>query len=213
MKKHIYCVSGFGADERVFSGLDVGMHIMHFIPWKTPFPGETIASYAARMAGDIVHPQPVLMGLSFGGMISVEMAKLVPYDKVILLSSVATRHELPFYMKIAGRLYLNRLIPMRPYPFLEPFENYNLGVETPGQKALTREYRKNIDPVYSNWAINEIINWKNDWLPSPVFHIHGGNDHIFPLKKVKADYVIPGAGHLLVMNNAAEVSRILKQVI
>lgn len=132
--KHIYCISGFGADERVFSKLNFGENEVHFIPWKIPEKHETIESYAARMNQDILHPNPVLVGLSFGGMMSIEIAKLISVEKIVLLSSVSTRHELPLYMKIVGKLRLNRLIPMKPYPILEPIENYNLGVETKEEK-------------------------------------------------------------------------------
>ena len=209
--KHIYTISGFGADERVFSKLDFGENEVHFIPWKIPEKKETIFSYAKRMSEDIVHPNPILIGLSFGGMMVIEIAKLIPVEKVILFSSVSTYHELPLYMKITGALHLNRLIPMRPYSILEPLENYNLGVETKEEKKLVKEYRKNLNLQYSNWALDQVVTWKNNFVPPHLIHIHGSNDHIFPVKKVKADYVIKGGGHLLPMNNADEVNAILKK--
>ena len=211
--KHIYTISGFGADERVFSKLDFGENEVHFIPWKIPEKKETISSYAKRMSEDIIHPNPILVGLSFGGMMSIEIAKLIPLEKIILLSSISTSRELPLYMKIAGRLHLNRLIPMRPYSILEPLENYNLGVETPEEKKLVKEYRKNLNLQYSNWAIDQVVTWKNDFVPSHLIHIHGTKDHIFSIKKVKADYVIQGGGHLIPMNNASQVNAILKKVL
>ena len=212
--KHIYCISGFGADERVFSKLDFGNNDVHFIPWKIPEKGESIELYAGRMQKDIVHPNPVLVGLSFGGMMSIEIAKIIPAEKVILLSSVRTRHELPFFMKITGKIHLNRLIPMKPYSILEPLENYNLGVKTPEQKKLTKEYRNNLNLQYSNWAIDQVVSWKNEEIPTKVVHIHGTNDHIFPIRYIKnPDYVIRGGGHLLPMNNAEEVSGILKNIL
>src|SRR6185437_1901729 len=211
--KHIYCISGFGADERVFSKLDFGDNDIHFIQWKIPEQHETIESYANRMRQDIQHANPILIGLSFGGMISIEIAKLISIEKVVLLSSISTRYELPLFMRIAGKLRLNRIIPMKPYAILEPIENYNLGVETKEQKILLREYRRNLNLQYSNWALNEVVNWKNEWIPPNLVHIHGTKDHIFPINYVKADYRIKGAGHLLPMNNAAEVNVILKEII
>lgn len=212
--KHIYCISGFGADDRVFSKLDFGENKVHFIPWRIPEKKhEAIGSYAFRMSKDIVHPTPVLLGLSFGGMMSIEIAKLISVEKVVLLSSISTRHELPLYMRIAGKLHLNKLIPMKPYPILEPLENYNLGVETEEEKLLLKEYRKKLNLQYSNWAMNEVVNWKNEWIPPNLIHIHGTRDHIFPIRYVKADFKIKGAGHLLSMNNADEVNDILKKII
>ena len=212
--KLIYCISGFGADERVFSKLDFGKNDVHFIPWKIPEKHESITSYAERMQKDIVHVNPVLVGLSFGGMMSIEIAKLIPAEKVILLSSISTFHELPLFMKISGKLHLNRLIPMKPYSILEPLENYNLGVKTPEHKKLTREYRKKLNLQYSNWAIDQVVTWKNEIIPTKLVHIHGTKDHIFPIKYIKnPDYIIRGGGHLLSMNNAEEVSNILKLIV
>jgi pimeloyl-ACP methyl ester carboxylesterase len=210
--KHIYCISGFGADERIFSKINFWGNDVHFIQWKIPEKHESIESYASRMQQEITHPNPILIGLSFGGMMSVEIAKLIPVEKIILVSSVCCRKELPFYMKLTSALNLNRLIPMKPYPILEPIENRNLGVETKEEKNLLKEYRNNLNLQYSNWAIDQVVNWKNEWLPPNFIHIHGTKDHIFPIGKIiKPDYKIRNAGHLLLMNNADEVNGILKK--
>lgn len=209
--KHIYCISGFGADERVFTKLDFGENDVHFIPWKIPEKKETIFSYAKRMSEDIMHPNPILVGLSFGGMMSIEIAKIIPVEKVILISSISTFHELPLFMKIAGKLHLNRLIPMKPYSILEPLENYNLGVETKEEKKLLKEYRKNLNIQYSNWAMDQVVNWKNNKIPTKLVHIHGTKDHIFPIRYIQnPDYIIQGGGHLIPMNNSKEMNEILK---
>lgn len=210
--KHIYCISGFGADERVFAKLDFDHNNVHFIQWKIPDKNETLASYAKRMQREIKYPNPILIGLSFGGMMAIEIAKRIPVEKVILISSIRDRYELPFYMKVTALLHLNKIIPLKPYKILEPVENFNLGVETEAEKLLLREYRKNINQDYTDFAINEIVNWKNEWSPENVIHIHGTKDHMFPIKYIhNPDYIIKGGGHLLLMNNADEVNQILKK--
>lgn len=210
--KHLYVISGFGADERVFSKLDFGDNDVHFIQWKIPEKNETLRSYAERLRKEIVFPNPILIGLSFGGMMAIEIAKLIPVEKVILISSIRDRSELPFYMKLTAFLRLTKIIPLHPYRILERLENYNLGVETKEQKELLREYRKNINQQYTDFALTEVVNWKNKWSPENVVHIHGTKDHIFPVRYIKnPQYVINGAGHLLTMNNADQVNKILKK--
>lgn len=211
--KHIYCISGFGADERLFAHLNFGENEVHFISWKVPEKDETLEHYAHRMIGDIHHPNPILTGLSFGGMMCIEMAKIISYEKIIMISSIKTFHEMPLYMRLAAKTYLNKIIPLRPYSFLEPIENYNLGVQNEEEKKLVREYRQNLNLQYNQWAINEILNWKNDWYPENLVHLHGGSDHIFPVKNIKANFIIPGGGHLMVMNKAEEINEILKGII
>ena len=46
----IYYISGFGADERLFSKLDFRKNDSHFIAWKKPVKNETIQEYSRRMA-------------------------------------------------------------------------------------------------------------------------------------------------------------------
>lgn len=212
--KNIYCISGFGADERVFAKLDFGDNYVHFIQWEIPEKNETISSYAKKLQQKINHSNPVLLGLSFGGMMAIEIAKLIPVEMVILISSIRDRYELPFFMKLTAALQLDKIIPLKPYRILEPIENYNLGVETEAEKQLLREYRKNIRQDYTDFAIHEIVNWKNEYSPENLIHIHGDKDHIFPIKYIKRPtHVIRGGGHLLPMNNANEVNKILKKIL
>lgn len=211
--KYIYCISGFGADERVFSRLDFGQNEVHFIPWLVPLNKESIEAYARRMSESITHENPILVGLSFGGIMSIEIAKFIKSAKVILISSVKSFHEMPFWMRLAGKSKLNQFLPIRSYKILEPVQNYNLGIENKEELQLVRQYRKTIGKKYTDWAIHKIVNWKNEWLPENLFHIHGGRDHMFPIKNIKADYVIPDGGHFMIMNRSEKINGILKELL
>jgi esterase/lipase len=211
--KKIYCISGLGADERAFARLHIeGYQLVH-LPWLMPLGNETIEQYAKRMCDNIEDEHPVLMGLSFGGIMSIEIAKHLPAEKVILISSVKSFKEMPVWMKLAGRLKLNRLIPMRPYKFFEPIQNYNLGATTKEEKEMARTFRENVSQQYLDWAIGQVLNWKNDWQPASLYHIHGNADKLFPIKKVKANFVVNDAGHLMIMNKAREVSDYLNSIL
>ena len=183
-----------------------------YLPWLTPQPGETIQGYAARMCLPITEEKPVLIGLSFGGMISIEIAKLIDTHKIILLSSIHSKAQMPRWMRVAGKLKLNRLIPMRPYKILESLQNKRMGVTSLAEKELVNQYRKNTSQVYIDWAINEILNWDNEWQPANMYHIHGDNDKIFPIQKLSPTHIVKGAGHMMVFNKAAAVNECLKAI-
>ncbi len=210
---NIYCISGFGADERVFSNLNFGENNVHFIPWLLPEGKERIADYAKRMAEKIKHDNPVLLGLSFGGIMCIEVAKFIRTQKVILISSIKSLHEVPLWMKVVGKTQLNKIFPLRSFRLFEPIQNYNLGIENDSELQLVREYRKSIGQQYTNWAANEILNWKNNWQPGNLFHIHGSRDHMFPIRNIKTKYVIPGGGHFMVMNRAEKVNEVLGSIL
>jgi pimeloyl-ACP methyl ester carboxylesterase len=211
--KAIYCISGLGADEKAFSRLKIDGYKLVYLPWLLPHKNESIAEYAIRMSAGITEKNPVLMGLSFGGMMSIEISKVIAAEKVILISSIKSSGELPWWMITAGRLRLNKIVSMKSYRILEPVQNRFLGVKNKDEISMVRNYRKNAPEVYTNWAINEVLNWRNTWQPPVLVHIHGDKDKMFPLKNVSPTHVIKGGGHFMIMNKAAEVSELINAAI
>ena len=211
--KHIYCISGLGADERVFSKFQFSQHEIHFIKWITPEKNESIEAYAKKLIPQIHHDNPILIGLSFGGMMCIEIARQIKTELIIIISSIKSKNEMPLWMRLLGKLKLNRLFPMRSFKLIEPVEDYNLGVTTKEEKEMVHAYRKNIDPVYSNWAINAILNWKNNVAPKKLYHIHGTADRIFSIKRIKTDYSIQSGGHFMIMNKSDEVNTCISSIL
>lgn len=191
-----------------------------YLEWIIPLKGESIGSYAKRMC-DQLSPQasvaaqaipadpPVLMGVSFGGMMAIEMAKYIPGAKVILISSIKSRKELPAGTWLAAMIGLYRLIPAKPPAWMRSISNYFLGAEGEEEFRLSNEFIEDVDPVYLRWAIKQIVCWKNEWQPPVLYHIHGSKDRTFPLNRVEATHVVKGGGHFMVMNRANELNAIL----
>jgi pimeloyl-ACP methyl ester carboxylesterase len=211
--KPIYCISGFGADEKVFSKLTFPGYDIHYIKWNIPEKNETPDAYAKRLIEQIHHNKPILIGLSFGGMMCIEIARQFPVEKIILISSIKSSHEKPLWMKLSQRLKMNKIFPMRSFRLIEPIEDYNLGLETIEEKEIVHAYRRSINQYYTDWAIDVILNWKNDWVPKNLFHIHGKKDRIFPFKNVSADYLVASGGHFMIMNRFAEVNECINSAL
>lgn len=215
----MYCICGLGSDERIFSKLEWSGVAVHYLQWLMPHKEEPIAVYAQRMAAQIKHPNPVLVGVSFGGIMGIEIAKIITVEKLILISSIPRFQHLPTWMRACGTLKLDYLIPsgklhdIRPLKLFSPVENYFLGANTTEEKKLAHEYREKVDPHYLKWSVNAILNWKNQWQPANFYHLHGSADKIFPVKNLHPTHIIPGAGHFLVYQQAEVVSKILKKII
>lgn len=212
-RKTIYCISGLGADERAFANLDVKGFELHVIQWLIPLPKETLHHYAKRMRAEIKEENPILMGLSFGGMVCIEIAKQIPVSKIIIISSIKSTQELPMWMKTFARLKLNRILPMRSTKITEPLQNRILGISTREEKSIVAETRRKANIHYTNWAVNQAINWKNDWQHPEIFHIHGDNDNMFPIKYIKPTFTIKDAGHFMIVNRATEVSNCINSIL
>ncbi len=209
MTKHIYCISGLGADEKIFSNLRISGYELRYIPWIRPHKKESIHGYAKRMGEHIKEKSAVLLGVSFGGMMGIEIAKQIPLQKLIIVSSIKSVNELPSWMKTAGKLKLDKIVPVSLHKYTEKIGNARLGVSTKEEKEMVRAYRKNADLVFVNWAITQILNWKNDWQPDNIIHIHGDKDKIFPVRKINPTHIVKDGTHMIIYNRAKELSQLL----
>lgn len=211
MSQKIYCVSGLAADEKLFSKLHLPGTELIFLPWLLPKPQEALADYARRMFEQVAEENPVMLGLSFGGMTCIEIAKQFPVKKLFLISSIKTKQELPLWMKGTMKLRLHQFIRPRPHPFLYPLENFFLGVETAEERKLANSFRKQVQQDYLQWAIHQIVSWKNVTIPENITQIHGTRDKIFPLRYVKPDFIIEQGSHFMVYNKAEAISSIISR--
>lgn len=212
--KTIFCISGLGADEKAFAKLDIEGYHLRVIQWKQPLINESLEAYATRMREEIDEPDPVLMGLSFGGMVSIEIAKQIPVKKIILISSIKSAKELPFWMKTVAKLKLHKIVPVRSNYKLTGFiQNHFLGIRTAEEKALVAQSRRKANTQYIQWSVDKIVNWKNEWLPPVIIHIHGDHDKMFPIKNIHANYVVRHGGHFMIMNKAREVSALIQKAL
>jgi pimeloyl-ACP methyl ester carboxylesterase len=209
--KNVYVLSGLGADQRVFQHIDFGDLSPTFVQWIPPRTHETIQQYARRLLEQIPTPKPTLIGVSFGGMIAVEIAKLIDTDKVILLSSAKTKADLPFYYRWAGALQLHRLLPTALLKQANGLTNWLFGVHSPADKQLLSQILRDTDGVFLRWAIDQIARWQNQVVPPNLIHIHGTTDKILPYCQAHSHVSVAGGGHLMVLNKAQEVSALLHQ--
>ncbi len=213
MTKDIYILSGLGADERVFQRLDFSGNRPHFIKWIEPSLGETIESYASRLLPQITSKQPILVGLSFGGIVAVEIARQMDTEKIILIASAKTRQEIPFYFRMAGWFRLHKLVPASMLKSPNYLSNWFFGTTSESEKKILKQILADTDPVFLNWAIDKIVHWKNLEEPKNVIHVHGTADRILPVTIVKSDIKVKDGGHLMTINKASELNEILSKIL
>ncbi len=209
----IYIFSGLGVDKRVFDNFNFGNLNVEFIDWIENIADESLENYAFRISKKITFENPILIGLSFGGMLAVEISKIIKVKEIILIASAKNRAELPKIYRIAGILKLNKLIPNSILKSQNYISNWLFGIGTKEEKELLKNILKDTDPKFLKWAVNEIVNWKNEISPTNVAHIHGNKDRIIPIKHLKADFVVENGGHFMTVNRAKEIEQIILNLI
>lgn len=210
-----YFISGLGADRRIFSKikLDERIDIIH-VDWITPLKNESLLSYAKRLSEIIDTDKPyALVGVSFGGMIAVEISKILNPLLTIAISSTILSYELPVLYRLAGKLRLIKLIPSGLIKSSNRFsQNFFFGTKSIEEKTLLSRIISDTDPKFLKWAIGSILEWRNIIRPDRLYHIHGTKDKIL-YSKAKPDFSIQNGTHFMVYQNAKEISGIIDKLV
>jgi pimeloyl-ACP methyl ester carboxylesterase len=198
----VYCMPGLAASIDIFERIELPADVFEMIllEWKIPLKGETLAAYAQRMVLEIKHDNPVLVGVSFGGILVQEMAEFCKARKVIIISSVKTNTEFPRRMKIAKAVKLYTIVPTGVVSYFESLAKISLGDKINQRLKLYEKYLSIRDKSYLDWALKSVLLWDRVVADVNVIHIHGDKDEVFPIKNITNAIVVKGGTHILVLN-------------
>jgi alpha/beta superfamily hydrolase len=199
----VYFMPGLAAGPSIFENIKLPeeQFEMYFLEWFLPIENESIESYALRMTQKITHNNPVLIGVSFGGVLVQEMAKIIKTDKVIIISSVKTNKEFPSRFKIARNTKAYKLIPTQLLADIEKLVKYAFGDNIVAKRLkLYEKYLSVRDKHYLDWAIETILCWNQKEINEAVIHIHGDADEVFPIKHIRKCIVVKGGTHIMILN-------------
>lgn len=210
----VYFTSGIGADYRLFTHLRLpeGFEAVH-IDWIDPLPNESLPDYAARLGQRIDTSQPfILVGLSLGGIMSVEMAKRLRPQCTIIISSVPVSAHLPRYYRVAGQLGLGKWVPPSLLKAATSVK-HGLMMRPAANRRLMMDVIRSGDDRFIRWALNAVLEWNNAEVPQPLFHLHGTRDEVFPIGLTKPTHIIRKAGHMFLLERADTTNRILREIL
>lgn len=211
----IYFIPGMGANKDLFVNQKTAGFEMEVLEWITPYDQESIENYSERLAESInSNEEFILAGVSFGGIIAVEIAKKLNPLKTILISSVPTYQEYPLLLKLFSCIPIYKMTPESAYSntFVQKFILYSMGLQTYEGKKIFLDMLKNSHVQFIQWSINALMKWRNTTLPSSLVRIHGKYDRVFPISNIKDAHFIPG-GHSIILEDAERVNSIIGSVI
>jgi len=210
----VYFISGLAADNRVFKHIHLpnGFEAV-FLDWMPPQKDESLRHYALRLSEKIDPTEKfILVGLSMGGMIAVEIANHLDPLITIIISSIPVASQLPFYFRVGARFYLHHIIPIRLIKSAAIAKRL-FTTETREDKEMLKGIIRESDPRFIKWALAAIVKWDNETVPNKLIHIHGSRDEILVMKFTRPTHIISKAGHLMVMNRSEEINDILREVL
>lgn len=202
-KVPVYFLPGLAANSSIFKHiqLDTNIFEMHFLEWMIPFDDESISEYAIRFCKNINHENAILVGVSFGGIIAQEMNLVYDFKKIIIISSVKARHELPLHLQLAGKTKVYKLLPTSLFAQnIDLLSKYAFGKPIVKRLDLYKQYLSITDKRYLDWAIKQVVSWNQETSDPNLVHIHGDQDIIFPIENMKNCIIVEGGTHIMILN-------------
>ncbi|MCB0443744.1 MAG: alpha/beta hydrolase [Flavobacterium sp.] len=211
----VYFMPGLAASTSIFERIELPKEKfdVFLLEWIIPLPKESITQYVLRLSKEIKHDNPVLIGVSFGGVIVQEMAKLIPVQKTIIISSVKSNKEFPRRLKIAKTTQVYKLLPTGLVKNVETLSKFAYGDAVKQRLKLYDRYLCVRDKCYLDWAIETIILWDRTEPDENVVHIHGDADDVFPIKYIQNCTIVKGGTHIMILNKFKWLNENLPKII
>ena len=226
-ERRLLLFPGLGADQRLFQEQSCVLGNQLGLPdWIAPQGQETLQEYSRRLAEKLVQSElkdseeVVLGGMSFGGMVALEIAdslarfhqKKVP--KVLLIASGRTRRLItPFFRFQAA--FAKGL----PDSLLRGLLRNQVVSRFVQQDKLSLEHGKLLADMvddmnfeFFRWALGACADWDpqdrflGQNLPFEIFELQGEHDPVIPRSLEGQVAVIPNGSHLIQYTHAQEVN-------
>ena len=210
---NLYFISGLGADKRIFQNLVLPeVFKIYYIEWMAVSENESMETYCRRLSSQINQQEPYsLVGLSFGGVIAIELSKFLSPVQTVLISSYCFKKEVPWFYTLLGESGIYKILSPRMLLRPNNIAFRLFGAYKPEIKNLLKNIFEDTDPDFFEWAIRQMFSWDNHWEPPNLIRIHGTADKILPYKKIMKAIPVKDGEHLMVYSKSAIVSRILTE--
>ena len=214
-KIHVYFMPGLAASSLIFERIQLPKEQfeIHLLDWELPLLNESLVAYAKRMSQLVMEENPVLIGVSFGGVLVQEMAQFLKVRKLIIISSVKTNLEVPLRMKFAKSTKAYKLLPTSWLHNVELLAKYSFGNAIKKRLKLYEKYLSIRDKVYLDWAIEQMLLWSRTEPDKNVIHIHGTLDEVFPAKNINDYIAVPGGTHIMILSKFRWMNENLPRII
>ena len=218
MKLNNYTIAllpGFGLDSSIFERLELPSENIILLDWITPLRKESIQEYALRLITVEMKSsnQLVLIGHSFGGIMMQEIGRILNPEKIILISSITSKEELPKGLRLVRNLNLH--VWVHKPTVKGTMWMWRKGAGLHGEmKPKFKRSLNTLENRYFSWAVKQLANWSqthpNELKPHLIL---GSIDGIFSIKNAHNPIIIEDGDHMMVFNKPKDVSNAIQQLL
>jgi len=187
----IYFLPGMGATSAMYDDTWRSLRKARFLDWPVIDGEITLSSVAESLiATHNISSQDQVGGSSLGGIVALEIAKILGNEQVFLIGSALSIVDInPVLLMLAP------LSDITPWKLIQVFAGKSSG-------ELNKMFSQ-VDTRFIRKTCKAITQWEGAVeLSDKVHRIHGGNDLV--IKCPDDCEVIPNAGHLIAMTHSRE---------
>lgn len=213
--KRIVFISGLGANELAFSRIgDLGLEKV-FVKWLVNNPDESFEEYTLRIIEKYhIESGDVLVGLSFGGLVAQEIAKILNSNIVILISSFRDVNDLKSIFRMPLQSGIYRLMPTFKVPILDEMIANFLNSGSKESIPILKNMIESTDFKLMKWSLKMIA--ESNGLSNrnlQAYNIIGDQDKILKLWKNSTTTIIKNGSHFMVFDKSREVTKIILDIL
>ncbi len=210
----VFLIPGLGADSRVYHNIHISGYELIGVDFIEPNKTDTLSTYAQKLIDQYdINNRSVVIGNSLGGMLAVEIAKLVDLHKVVLTSCPKTVDEMPGFIAFLRRVPLYKILPSKSFTILGFFVRVFFGKMDTYGKWLFEDMLRKSSWSFSRWAMGAAVHWNNKIIPPNLYHITGEKDLVFPAKLIKNATIVKGGSHIMIYDKADEINEYLEKIL
>lgn len=181
------------------------------VDFPSPQPRDSLIAYVERMAHS-VPANSFVAGISFGGIVALEIARIICPLGCILISSIRHPNELPPWFRICRALGGRRCSAA-----MKIIGRLAKCVPRSVSTTSTLRATKLAGPSGSwhRWATAAVLDWHPEpgSCMCPILQIHGSADSTFPIRYTHPDISIPGGVHALPVSHPRETAAAIRTFI
>jgi hypothetical protein len=210
-----YFIGGIATDNLLYDYPIKKIPGSVYLPFPLHTKGDDMAGYARKFIPLIDTSGAFnIVANSMGGMMTMELVKHIHPEKIILVSSVKCREEMPWRLRQLQYSNLHKLLPGKGFKAGVQYGSRFIKEinQIPGVRDTIIQMAENNPPDFLYWCVNAIANWngKKDYRED-IIHIHGTKDAMFPYRNIKNAIPVLEGTHNMLLTRKEEITALLIQ--
>ena len=211
-----FLIPGLALNPEVTGNIELTGYEKIYIRWIDPAGEEDLSSYAQRIIDIYQIPEDesiLILGHSLGGLLAQEIASTKPLARLILISTVKQRQEIPWRIRFLRHGFAYHLASKSIILKTLSIWGWYHGYDEPELEDAFISEVESLSNDYLIWAYKQIIQWDRNQPTNEFLHIHGDMDKTFPIENIGNCLSLSGGDHLMVYKRASELNKLIEPFI